>query len=191
MQQNERSRIIVSFFNEPIENAFLSAQEGRPIFQDTEHVKIIVAGSMDEIVRIATPEDRERFKDVYEAFKRSESAPVSGTPLAELPGISASFVKMAAHFNVKTVEAFVALGTGELMKLGMGAVELQTAARIYLDRAASASSDEVIRIARENNDLKSQLEAMQAQMQSMTALMDSATAPANQSAPAAKAARAA
>ncbi len=157
------SNVLVQFYSEPVLNEFKSTEEGRDIYEDREHIRIVVAGSRDEIVRLATPEDRREFKAQYQQYKENASAPVEGTPLAELPGISGSQVKELAFFNVKTVEALADLSESSRAHGLMGVRELVGRAQGYL---AKANGDDaaVSKIAAENEALKKRLAAMEAQI---------------------------
>ncbi len=158
-----RSTVIAQFLVEPVKNEFKSAEAGRDVYDDIEHIRILVAGERDEIFRIATDEDKQTFGDEYKRFKAQINAPASGTPLTELPGVSSSFVKEMAFFNVTTVEQLADMSEGSRAANTMGAREWVAKAQAYL---AKANGDDaaITKIAAENEALKKRLEEMEARL---------------------------
>src|SRR6478752_3026619 len=81
-------RLFVIFYMGILKNETRSIDEARPIFDDVEHVRIIIPGDKQNIVdRPARDTDRQRFAKQYAAFKqgKSEEDQVSGTRLTEWP----------------------------------------------------------------------------------------------------------
>ena len=160
--------LLVNFYVEPLRNNFRSEEEGRDIFEDTVCIRKIVAGSRDELVRIATDEDKREFSKEYKAFIEAGGEIVSGTPLSQWPAAGASFCKEMAYFNVKTVEQLADLADGRAQAMGMGINEKAVAARAWLE-ATQGTGAQIGKIAVENERLKDELEGMREQLKALMA----------------------
>jgi hypothetical protein len=176
--------VITSFQVEPIKNDFKSEKEGRDIYDDVVCIRKVIAGSRDEIFRIATDEDKREWPKEYEAFLKRGEDIVSGTPLSEWPSASASFAREMAYFNVKTVEQLAELADGAAMTMGMGTQEKAVAARAWL-QAVNGNEAQISKVAEENQKLKAafedamrQMEIMKAQMAELQEFAEEKTAPA-------------
>lgn len=166
----------VTFFIEAEKNERKSAEEGRPIFEDKEFVRIKFVGDKhNELVAPAHsfgsmkhPETNERltyaqqFWKHYEAFQRDAEQRGEGSPLEEL-GISQSKIKELNASNVYTVEGLAGLDGTLLQKLGMGARDLKTKAEQYL--AKSRDNAGFNKLEAENAELRARLERMEQMMQ--------------------------
>jgi hypothetical protein len=175
--------VITSFLVEPIKNDFRSEKEGRDIYDDVVCIRKVVAGSKDEIFRIATDEDKREWPKEYEAFLKRGDEIVSGTPLSEWPSASASFAREMAYFNVRTVEQLAGLADGGAMTMGMGIQEKAVAARAWL-QAANGNEAQISKVAAENQklgealaDAMRQMEIMKAQMAELQEIAEEKTAP--------------
>lgn len=99
------SRLYVQFYLRPVLLTTQSEEEGRPIFKDIEHVRIMVPGDKLSIVdRIASPDDKQRFADHYKKFKAGDGEAVVGTRLEVVPWITRSKVEEYKFFGIITVE---------------------------------------------------------------------------------------
>jgi hypothetical protein len=172
---DEYKHLSVEFYVEPIEDPKATAEQGRPIFNDVEFVRIRAAGSRDMFV--APAHDQSSKKDPnngrrltyaqlhfgpYEAFKRGIEFRESGTPLSELTNISAAKRKELNAVNVYTVEQLAALDGASLAKLGMGGRGLKTLAQEYISKATGVGA--MSKLAQENEDLKARLARLEAMM---------------------------
>lgn len=99
------SRLHVQFYLRPILQQSKSDAEGRPIYADVEHVRILVPGDKQNIIdRIASPDDKQRFAAQYAKFKAGQGQEVVGTRLEAVPWMTRSKVEEYKFFNVFTVE---------------------------------------------------------------------------------------
>jgi|UniRef100_A0A6H1ZAY8 hypothetical protein len=181
MDQNF-SHLLVEFYTEPVHNVRESAEKGRPIFDDVEMVRIRAAG--DKLTVFTAPaKDASSARDPntnarltyaqlhhgpYEAFKRGQEFHGSGTPLSEVPFITAGKRKELQAANIHTAEAFIAVDGSSLQKLGMGARELRDQVKAWIDK--TSKNADVVKLSQENEDLRARLERMEQ-------LMDKATSP--------------
>ncbi len=151
--------VIPHFFLDAVHLSYRSEQEGRPIFEDREFVRIIIAGdNKSEHVREVTAEDRERWPEAYRRFKAglAEREQMVGTPLKEWSALRPAEIRMWEAVNVFTVEQLAALSDHALQTFGMGARETQIKAKAYLANAADAAQSTAY--AAENDRLKTEID---------------------------------
>ena len=150
MASNARAR----FFNEPVLNPERTRAEGRPVYDDTEMVELIIPG--DRLTRgifLANEPsiyDKETggyisraqlFDDAYKAFKRGEHRAVTGTPLEMWPVLTRARVMEIKAAGILSVEELASVSDSILGRLGMGARDEREQARAWL--AAAKGSAEV------------------------------------------------
>lgn len=75
-------------------------------YENVEMIKIWL-GKNDEIVRKVTPEDRVRFADRYDAFKKGEEVPLDGTPIAQCAFATPADVSACKAERIFTLEQLV------------------------------------------------------------------------------------
>jgi len=170
----------VVFYMDSVQNKRLSEEEGRPIYEDMEMVKIQAAGDPKSTftglahgassVRDPHTNRRVTYAELHEgpyaAFKKGIDFKGTGTPLSELPFIGVSKAKELAALEIHTAEALAGLDGANLNRLGMGGRDLKNKAQAWLDGASGAN--DFSKIAGENDALKKQMEALQAQMAALS-----------------------
>lgn len=180
--EQDFSHLAVEFYSEPVHNVRKSAEAGRPVFDDVEMVKIRIAGDKLTVhtapahdsssMRHPVTNERLTYAQLhhgpYEAFKRGQEFHGTGTPLSEVPFITAGKRKELQAANIHTAESFVAVDGSNLQKLGMGARELRDQVKAWIDR--TSKNADVVKLSQENDELRARLERMEQ-------LMDKATAP--------------
>ena len=177
---NRKMDPVVVFYAEAKENKFKSAEEGRPIYEDVEMVRITFpadrqrtlvarahasAMAYDERGRRARRINgrqvtyAELFNEEYRRFKSGQAPTVRGTPLREATFLTEAQRKSLQALQIYTVEQLAAANPKHL---GMGGVEMVEKAKAYLD--AAAGSADVTRLATENAKLREQIERMTEEM---------------------------
>ena len=129
------SSLLVKFFVKPRLDQQASAEAGRPIYKDVEHIDIKVPGTRSGgACRPATKADKERFSQHYQKFKqRTENdEQTEGTPLTEWAYLSRARVEELAFFNVKTVEHLAEMPDNAAAQM-MGGQDLKAKAKSWLD----------------------------------------------------------
>lgn len=132
------------FYMEAVQNKFKSEQEGRPIFDEREMVEIRIPGDkLSVYVGYVTDAERERWSDIYAAFKRGEARAASGTPLEHWtnPSMTRARVAELKGANILSVEELANVPDNTLPRLGMGSRELREQARAYLDSAKGGAGN--------------------------------------------------
>jgi hypothetical protein len=157
-----------TFYVEAVENRSKSEAEGRPVFDEVEYVRIMIAGDQKtEIIKKVSDVVRNQYRNEYMHWKQTQQQAVSGTPIEQWPAASVSFVKTAKMLNITTVEALADLHDGALQRLGMGARDMQARARAFLLAAKDNAVTE--KLAAENNRLTDEIDLLKKQIADMGA----------------------
>lgn len=165
--------LAVRLFKAPVRNDDKSAQEGRPIFDDTLMIEIRVRGDRNSVIqRPVRPEDKMRFRDVFIAFEKGAEAGASGTPLSQWPLMTAAQVEEMKYLGFYTVENVAEAHDGVLGKFP-GLRALQEKAKLYLEQAKGGAPME--RLLKENETLKSQAEVQQRTIQDLSSKLEDLT----------------
>lgn len=175
---NRTPSVHVEFFVEAVEDKAASRSEGRPIFKDTEFVRIRFPGDMKrELVERADVkcerdrqtnrwmDYREAYPRHYEAFLAGRVLSNEGTPLEQAPFLTASQRAELKAVKITTVEMLAGVTDGNVARLGMHGRQMREQARAYMD--AASGSAQVTALAAENAEMKATLERLMAQMAEM------------------------
>jgi hypothetical protein len=134
------SKLYVQFFTRPVRDEVLTAKAKRPMFTDTEYVKIMIPGDKQNInIRPATDEDKVRFALIYEKFKKGASQNV-GTPLTQVGFLTASLVEELRYFNIVTVEQLAGAPDSAAQNF-LGLADLKDKAKKYLTISEDQTAD--------------------------------------------------
>ena len=165
--------LLVQFFNQPIPNDVKSATEGRPIFDDTEMIRIMIPGDKDNIVtRPVHDMDRKRFARAYQHWKSTGEEATDGTPLEQWPVVTRAQVEELKFFNVRTVEQLANVSDEHASKF-MGINMLKNRARDFLDAASGTAIGTELRAQLEHKD--AQIASMQETLEALTARVEALT----------------
>lgn len=137
---NGDDSLMVKFDIRPVMDHEASEAEQRPVFRDTEYISIRAPGSPDEVVRPATPADKERFPRHYAAFKQrtTDEEYIEGTLLAEWPLVNRSQCEELQFFGIRTVEQLASVSDANIQAL-RGVNSLKQKARDWLQKANVAA----------------------------------------------------
>lgn len=178
MADKNENLVIPRFFVHTEPDVKASKEAGRPIFREFEAVEIRYPGNQstihvapaNEVFKVnkdfATGEVTEityalAFNKQYLEFKEGVAQTMSGTPLSELPFLTASKRLELKALHIHTAETLAALDGPNLKRLGMGGRELKTQAEAYL--ANAAGSVDVVKMAATIEALKAKLERLTSQ----------------------------
>lgn len=152
-------KLWVQFHILPMISQEESDKEGRPIFKDVEHVRIMTPGNKDSIVdRPVTHLDIQRFKTQYQQWKADEQEMLTGTPLESVARdpllmITPSQVEELKYFKIRTVEQLA--GIADVHAQGhMGLSMLKTRAVEYLEKAKDTAATTRLQAELETRDNK-------------------------------------
>lgn len=172
----ERDTSIPRFYMEPFKNEAKSAAMGQPVFEEREMVEILIPGDRLTVVsRIVGEEQRRRWPEHYKAFKAGLEAPLDGTPVEQLPGITAARVEELRFAHVRSIETLANLTDAQLAKaVSMGGQTLREQAKRWLEAAAGAAPAE--KLAAENAELKATIDQLQKTTADLASRLDAMSA---------------
>jgi len=168
-QQSEADkRLLVHFYREAVQNNFKTKQEGRPIFDEFDFIKIMAPGSRDTVVSRVSDGDNytRRFPNQWRQYQNNQEQTISGTPLKQVPWLT---VGQIAEFNAvgcKTVEQLVGMPDNLSQKF-MGHHQIKQRAQAFLEAAKDAApllrmQEELDKRDSQISELRGMIEAMQA-----------------------------
>lgn len=109
-----------------------------------------------EVVRKVTEEDKIRFTERYEAFKKNEEVPEDGTPIKMVPFATPADVSACKSLRIFTLEQLVETSDDRLSRAQL--INFKYQARDYLE--AQRRTGYVGELRDEINHLKAQLEIL-------------------------------
>lgn len=145
---NPDNMLGVKFYSKPLQNNFRTEQEGRPIFDDVDMVRITSPGdSLSVIDTIATDHYKNRFRrqwEFYASKKDGDQLLVGRTPLSAWSRLSAAQVEELRHMKFYSVEDVANASDMALQNIGMmggmGGSAFRDAAQLYLRVAKDSSA---------------------------------------------------
>lgn len=135
--------LLVKFFKHPKLNQTRSAEEGRPIYEDTDYIQIMQPGNKDSIIiRPAMEMDKQRFAEHFRRYEvRQDEEYVEGTLLDDWPGITRAQCEELKYLNIRTVEQLAAVSDSNAQGI-MGIQALKAKAAKFLETAESDATAE-------------------------------------------------
>src|SRR5262245_60295400 len=128
-------KLPVQFYMGAVKNDEATEREGRPIFVDTECIRIF--NSKDNIIdRPVRDSDKQRWPGAYTAWKGGgDGEPgATGTRLEHWPVMTRAQVEEFRYFKVYTVEQLAELPDSIVQKM-MGAAKLKQLAKLAVEAA--------------------------------------------------------
>lgn len=145
---SQNSVLHAQFYKGTQQNNHRTQQEGRPIFDTVDMVRVTIPGNSTLIIdTLASDYYKGRFPVQWAHFKAThgEGEAFSGTPLKEWPLLTAGMVEELKHFKFFTVEQVANssdLQIGSIgMLAGMAPTALRDKARVYLQKASQSAAD--------------------------------------------------
>jgi hypothetical protein len=148
------SKLMVNFYVRAVQNNFKTSQEGRPIFDEVEFIRIIIPGDTKTIIDTkVNPEYRHRFADKYERFQKGLAQAQSGTPLEVWPQMTVGQVAELKAMHISTVEQLADLSDVLAQKI-MGSHQLRQKAQAFLEAAAGEAQNSKMAAELEKRDVE-------------------------------------
>lgn len=158
------------FYTIASHNEALSAEAGRAIYDEEEFVEIIASGNANNIIRRkATDEDKQRFGRQYLIFGRDKAATgdqLTGTPLAEVPWVTKSQCAEFAYLHIHTLEQLANVDDATCGRYA-GFYDMKRKAKTAME--AAEKSAPMTEMARQNEQMKLQMEELLAQVELLKA----------------------
>lgn len=133
--------LFVVFYMGVIQNEAQTTEQGRPIFDDVESVRIMVPGDRNNVIdRPASPQDKARFAKQYALFQqgRKEDDQITGTRLSEWPFLTRGQCEEFRYLGLRTVEQLAEVNDAVCAKVP-GLNQLKRNAAIWLDKSKGAA----------------------------------------------------
>lgn len=153
-------RCYVTFSLQAEEDRDAMQKVGHVVMKDVEYVDMIPVGdSKTVVVKRVDEAIRERYRAIYDAWRKGEEIPEEGTPLKYWPILGPAQLKNVLRMQIRTVEALSEASEDALMGMGQGARGLKQKAEEWLLAAKTTgiSAVEIGRLADEVKDLKEKL----------------------------------
>lgn len=165
-QSDADKKLLVVFFTEPVQNASRTLDEGRPIFDDVDMIRIMYPGQRDTTVGIAHAGYQQRFPRQWAQYKARQTQTISGTPLSAVTWLTRGQVAELNHVNIHSVEQLAGMPDSVAAKF-MNHHQLKQQAQAFLD--AAAGSAPLLKMQAELGRRDEQIAELQAQMATMLA----------------------
>ena len=172
-QDDADKRLFVVFFREAVINEFRTEQEGRPIYDDIDMIRIHSPGSRDTCVSPVHPGYMQRFPRQWAQYKSGVDQTVSGTPLSQVPWLTPARVAECKAMNIATVEQLAGMPDNIAVRF-MDHHALKQQATAYLEAAKGQEPLRLMKaelVARDDQlaEMRSMLTAMQSTIAELTA----------------------
>lgn len=183
---------VVQFWEKPVQNKVATANNGRPIFY-----KALMARITSPAMKTQTPDQEVRltdengtvirrkvrfvnadtgkveywedhFREQLRAFEDGRKTDGTGTPLESYPKLDVAQIAMLKMQGIHFLEQLSCVPDSQLGNLGPGGRSLRDGANAYIEAAkGNAPMD---KLAKENEDMRAQLAALQENMKQLTEL---------------------
>lgn len=190
---------VVQFWEKPVQNKTATANNGRPIFY-----KALMARITSPAMKTQTPDQEVRlidehgtvirkkirytnadtgqieywedyFRDQLRAFEDGRKTDGNGTPLESYPKLDVAQIAMLKMQGIHFLEQLSVVPDSQLANLGPGGRALRDGANAYIEAAkGNAPMD---KLAKENEDMRAQLAAMQENMNQLLAMQETKRKP--------------
>lgn len=148
------SRLYVEFYRKAVHNPFKSKDQGRPVYDEKDFIKIMIPG--DKYSSVDTPvteEHRRRFPTQWAQYQAGQTQAVTGTPLEVWPQATIGLVATLKAMNITTVEQLAELSDANAMSI-TGNHDLRRRAKAFLDAAAGEAVNTKLEAELEKRDLE-------------------------------------
>lgn len=161
------AKLYVKFYRDVMPDDTETKKHGRPIFKEVDYVMIQTPGDLLKTVkRPVRPDDQRRFAERWHAYANGkDQEEVSGTPLAQWPGVNRAQVEELAFFKVRTVEQLASVPDAVMQKF-MGLTSLRQQAKDWLGRAEN--SKEIVSLRNQNTEQAQAIEELKATVRELS-----------------------
>lgn len=135
--QGGDNRLWVRFERKSRLNSYRSEQEGRPIYEPVDMIRIQQPGERDQLVRVVKDDDKLRFPKQWEAFSKEVEQVPDGTPIKMLFPNEPHIVEVMLDLKIQTIEQLAAVTEHAIERLGMDGRKYVSKAQAALDKSAA------------------------------------------------------
>jgi hypothetical protein len=166
--------LFVVFYMGVLKNEAKSIEQGRPIFDDVECVKIVIPGDKNNINdRPASERDKQRFSKQYAAFKQGlkEEDQITGTRLHDWPFLSRAQSEELKYLGIRTVEQLAEV-RDDITSRVPGLTNLKQHAQVWLGKSKNAA--EAAKTTKQLQDQASRIASLEAALRDQGARLEQA-----------------
>jgi len=168
-------QLMVGFYRRSVQNKARSEQEGKPVFEGRDYVKIQHPGeSLNVVDREATVQDKQRWPQRWAQYSQGVNQSPDGIPITLLFPSKPEIEATLRGYNIHTVEQLANLSAHGISTIGMGAQDWVNGAKKYMDRAEKGVDHH--RFETELAAKQRQIDTMARQIEELTRLIQSRTA---------------
>lgn len=165
---------IPRFHRRAVEDKKRSGVEGRSCFNNIEYVEMFIPGDkLSRPCKKVTDEERNRWPEAYEKFRKGIEVSEDGTPLEAWAFLNPGRVAELKVLGIVNVEALAAVSDGHLAKLGHGGLALRKRAQEFVMPQKQTET----KLRKENQELKDDMEALKAQVERLAGQIQAASSP--------------
>ena len=167
------SSMLCIFYKRAVHNAIKSANEGRPIYEDMDYVRIQQPGETTQVVdRPAGQSDKQRWPAQWQAYAAGKDQVAEGTPLGLLFPRHPSAFAMLQALGIMTVEHLANASATAIAAIGMHGQDYVNYAQKYINGATSGAAFHQMQLElehakRDNVRLEKTVDDLQRQMHSL------------------------
>jgi hypothetical protein len=133
-QYEDDKRLFAQFFTEAVHDKVSSEREGRPIFREVPHIRIMTPGSRDVMVNKANETYKRRFPKQWERYQKQLEQVQDGTPLEQVPWLTVGVIAELKALNCFTLEHLAGMSDVQMSKM-MGMTGYKQKAVAFLQLA--------------------------------------------------------
>lgn len=171
-------KLIVGFYKRSVLNAARSREEGKPIYEGRDYVKIQHPGETHNVVdRPVQDNDKRRWPHRWAQYQAGVTQIPDGVPLNQLFPDKPQIVDTMRGYNIHTVEQLANLSADAIGTVGLGAQEWVNAAQRYMARVEKGINHHQFEQAINQRDQK--IATLERQIAELTALVQAREAKAN------------
>ncbi len=149
-------KLLINFSTIPVLNNQKTAEEGRPIYENRDHVHIMMPGNKESVVIKPVGEiEKKRFAKQYADWKENNQVNLEGTPLEAWTWVTKAQVEELKYFHVRTVEQLAGMPDVQAQKF-MGVQALKKQAKLFLQQAEKGKGASALAAEIEKRDLEMQ-----------------------------------
>lgn len=115
----------------------------------------------------------EYYLKAYESYKQGQELPLDGAPIKGWGVISPAQQETLIRMNILTVESLAAINDEGIKRIGMGALDLKTKAKAWLQQLSDKGplTQEIAAVRKENDILRGTVESMNTKIEQLTAMV--------------------
>lgn len=162
--------LIVGFYKRSVLNAARSKEEGKPVYEGRDFVKIQHPGETQNIVdRPIQDSDRHRWPRQWHLYQQGVNQAPDGVPLSLLFPAKPEIETTLRGYNIHTVEQLANLSAHAISTVGMGCQEWVNGAKRYMEQASKGVNHHQFEKAMAEKD--SRIAALERNLAEVTALV--------------------